>query len=63
MDRSNLHFCSRCTPAFHLPEGRVEGDPDLLAIVPVGDTGFGTSRLHHPDETPPEAATPLGATR
>jgi len=75
MDRSNLLFLQPPharlferdvylgMELLHLPEGRVEGDPDHLAIVPVGDTGFGTSRLHHPDETPSEAATPLGATR
>jgi len=42
----------------HLPEAQVEGDADHLAIVPAGDTGTGTSRLHHPDEAPPEAAIP-----
>jgi hypothetical protein len=40
----------------HFPEGRLEGDDDSLAIVPVGDVGAGTRRLHHPEEAPPEAA-------
>lgn len=40
----------------HLPEAQVEGDADYLAIVPAGDTGTGTSRLHHPDEAPPPEA-------
>jgi hypothetical protein len=38
------------------PEGRIDARREHLAIVPVGDTGHGTSRLHHPDEVPPEAA-------
>lgn len=42
----------------HLPEGRVEAHGDHLTVLPVGDTGQGTSRLHHPEEAPPEAATP-----
>lgn len=40
-----------------LPEGLVEGEePGPIAIVPVGETGTGTSRLHHPDEAPPDVA-------
>lgn len=40
----------------HFPEGRIDTSGDNLAIVPVGESGHGTSRLHHPDEVPPEAA-------
>jgi hypothetical protein len=40
----------------HFPEGRLERAGDELAIVPVREDGSGTSRLHHPDEAPPEAA-------
>lgn len=42
----------------HLPEAQIEGGPDHLAIVPARETGTGTSRLHHPDEVPAEAAAP-----
>lgn len=42
----------------HFPEGRVVDEGENLAIVPVSETGEGTSRLSHPDEVPPEAAQP-----
>ena len=38
------------------PEGLIDASGEHLAVVPVGDSGKGTSRLHHPDEAPPEAA-------
>lgn len=41
----------------HLPKARIDGDGDDLAIVPDGEVGEGTSRLHRPDEAPPQAAT------
>jgi hypothetical protein len=44
----------------HFPEGRIEGDGDELAVVPIGEEGIGTSRLHHPDEAPSDAAAPPG---
>ncbi len=40
----------------HFPEGNLEGQGDDLAIVPIGEEGTGSVRLHHPDEAPPEAA-------
>lgn len=41
----------------HLPEAQMEVDAEgAAAIVPLGESGEGTSRLHHPDEAPPEAA-------
>jgi hypothetical protein len=43
------------------PEGCIDANGENLAIVPVGESGHGTSRLHHPDEIPPEAARPPAA--
>lgn len=42
------------------PEGRIEGDGDELAVVPIWGEGIGTSRLHHPDEAPFDAAAQPG---
>ena len=46
----------------YLPEGFVEtSEQGAVAITPPGESGEGTSRLHHPDEAPPEAAVPPGS--
>ena len=42
----------------YLPEARFEQAGDRVAVIPIADSGQGTSRLHHPEEVPPEAAEP-----
>ena len=43
---------------WHIPGGMLEGEGDVLAIVPLSAPGKATVRLERPDVVPPEAARP-----